>query len=191
MNFRALVGRFKLKQLKNRMEPQQLAFPASLVKPSHILVCLPAGLRELTLLKQFLPTIKEMFRATEITLLAQPGVKVNDMYPHKGFHILSPSTDQLTWTGLPKKSYIKMLQDYRFDLVLDLNLQPTPFVSGVLLSFPAAVRVGRGNHLGEPFYNLEIKTRYLRDERNIYRSMLNTLSTIKSAGDPAVLGSNP
>jgi len=191
MSFKSLVGRIKLRQLKSRMEPQQLAFPASLVKPKQILVCLPAGLRELTLLKQFLPIIKEMFRATEITLLSQPGVKVNDMYPHKGFHILSPTTDQMTWTGLPRRSYIKMLQEYRFDLVLDLNLQSTPFVSGVLLSFPAAVRVGRGNHLGEPFYNLEIKTRYLRDERNIYRSMLNTLSTIKSAGDPAPLGSNP
>ena len=95
----------------------------------------------------------------------------------------------MTWTGLPKRSYIKMLQEYEFDLVLDLNLQTSPFTSGILLSFPSAVRVGRGNQLGEPFYNLEIKTRYLRDERNIYRSLLNTLSTIKSAGNPPSVGS--
>ena len=189
MSLRSLVGRIKLNRLKNRMEPQQLVFPSSLTRPKHILVCLPGGLRELTLLKQFLPTIKEMFKATEITLLSQPGVRVNDIYPRKGFHILSPSADQTTWTGLPKKSYIKMLKEYEFDLVLDLNLKPSPFTSAILLSFPSAVRVGRGNQLGRPFYNLEIKTRYLRDERNIYRSMLKTLSIIKSAGNPSSVGS--
>ncbi len=45
-------------------------------------------------------------------------------------------------------------------------------------SFPRAVRIGRGNHLGIPYYNLEIKTKYLRDERNIYRSLLETLSAL-------------
>ena len=44
-----------------------------------------------------------------------------------------------------------------------------------------AVRIGRGNHLGQPYYNLEIKTKYLRDERNIYRSLLETIKLIKES----------
>ena len=80
--------------------------------------------------------------------------------------------------GLDKKSYLEHLQSYKFDAVLDLNLESSLFTSAVLLSFPDAIRIGRGNHLGDPFYNLEIKTRYLRDERNIYRSLLETLATI-------------
>jgi hypothetical protein len=74
-----------------------------------------------------------------------------------------------------------MLEHYSFDLVLDLNLEGNSFTSGILLAFPGALRVGRGNHLGEPYYNLEIKTKYLRDERNIYRSLLETLGTIKNS----------
>ena len=170
------------------MDPKTVAFPESLAKPKRILICLPGGLRELTLLKQFLPGIKEMFKGAEISLLSLPGVRVYDMYPRKGFHILSPTVDQMTWAGLPKKSYMKTLKEFDFDLVLDLNLNMTPFTSGVLLNFPAAVRIGRGNHLGEPYYNLEIKTRYLRDERNIYRSILRTLSTIKNATKASPVG---
>ena len=64
------------------------------------------------------------------------------------------------------------------DAVLDMNLQPSRFIAMILLSFPNAIRIGRGNHLGEPFYNLEIKTKFLRDERNIYRSLLETLGQI-------------
>lgn len=188
MSLKSIIGRVQLKQMRKKMEPESLVFPGSLVGPKHILVCLPSGLRELTLLKQFLPEIKEMFKGAEISLLSLPGVRVYDIYPRKGFHILSPTTDQMTWFGLPKKSYIKTLKDFGFDLVLDLNLVATPFTSGVLLNFPAAVRVGRGNHLGEPFYNLEIKTRYLRDERNIYRSILRTLSTIKNASKASQVG---
>ncbi|MBU0985322.1 MAG: hypothetical protein KKA42_15715, partial [candidate division Zixibacteria bacterium] len=127
---------------------------------------------------QFLPTISQMFRPADITLLTVPGIKVHDMYPRKGFQILSPSVDQLSWTGMPKKSYLKTLSDYKYDMILDLNLQSCHFTSTVLLNFPGAVRIGRSNHLGDPYYNVEIKTKYLRDERNIYRSMLETLGTI-------------
>ena len=181
MSLKSFLGGIKLRGQKNRMQTETVQFPGALVKNRHILVCLPGGLRELTLLKQFLPDIKALFKPAEITLLALPGVKVNDMYPRKGFHILSPSTDQVTWSGLPKKSYVKMLQDYKFDVLLDLNLQPSTFTSSILLNFPGAIRIGRGNHLGDPYYNLEIKTRYLRDERNIYRSLLQTLGTLKAA----------
>ena len=79
---------------------------------------------------------------------------------------------------MPKKSYLKVLNDYKFDLILDLNFEQSIFISTILLNFPSAIRIGRGNHLGEPFYNLEIKTKYLRDERNIYRSLLETLGRI-------------
>lgn len=183
MSIRKILARFKLQQMKNRLEPVSFEFPLALKKPHKVLVCLPRGLRELTLVKQFLPTITELFRPAEVTLLSMPGIKVHDIYPRKGFHILSPTTEQLTWSGLPKKSYLKLLQDEKFDLVIDLNLEQSTFTSGILLSFPKALRVGRGNHLGEPFYNLEIKTKYLRDERNIYRSLFEMLAILKNSSN--------
>lgn len=178
MSVRQFVAGIRIQQLKRRIKTEPHCFPADLMSPRRLLVCLPGELRELTLVKQFLPAITYLFKPADITLLTAPGVRVTDIYPRKGFQILSPSTDQITWSGLPKKRYLKILSDYNFDTILDFNLEHSPFTSSVLLNFPHAIRIGRGNHLGDPFYNLEIKTRYLRDERNIYRSLLETLGSI-------------
>ncbi|RKX21735.1 MAG: hypothetical protein DRP45_11995 [Candidatus Zixiibacteriota bacterium] len=178
MGLRDLFATLQIKRHMGRIDNIPISFPADLLKPRHILVCLPEGLRELTLVKQFLPAISGLFKPADISLLAMPGIKVYDIYPRKGFQILTPSVDQLTWSGLPKKTYLKTLTDQKFDMVLDLNFQSSFFTSSILLNFPTAVRIGRGNHLGRPFYNLEIKTKYLRDERNIYRSLLETLGTV-------------
>ena len=84
----------------------------------------------------------------------------------------------LSNSGLPKKTYLSVLTDNEYDLILDLNFNRTNFTSMVLLNFPQAIRIGKGNHLGQPFYNLEIKTKYLRDERNMYRSLIETLACL-------------
>jgi len=178
MRLRNAIASLQVKHLRVKMRSTMHQYPQDLLAPKRILVCLPQGLRELTLVKQFLPTISYLFKSADISLLTVPGVKITDIYPRKGFQILAPSLDQLTWTGMPKKSYLKMLNDYKFDLILDLNFEQSIFTSTILLNFPSAIRIGRGNHLGEPFYNLEIKTKYLRDERNIYRSLLETLGRI-------------
>lgn len=178
MGIKGFLAAMQVGHIRKNIERAEVSFPDALRRPRHILVCLPAGLRELTLVKQFLPTITHLFKQADVTLLAMPGIKVYDIYPRKGFQILTPSTDQLTWIGLPKKSYLKHLAEQKFDMILDMNLQQSNFTSSVLLSFPKAVRIGRGNHLGEPYYNLEIKTKYLRDERNIYKSLLETLGSM-------------
>ena len=180
MSLKSLVAGLKLKRLKGKMDSDPFEFPAVLVAPKHVLVCLPSSLRQMTLVKQFFPLLTDLFKPAEITLLPVPGMKIADIFPRKGFNILSPTPDQLSWSGLPKKSFLRTLQSYNFDLLLDLNLDSSLFTSTVLLAFPKAVRIGRGNHLGQPFYNVEIKTKYLRDERNIYRSLLETIRLIKS-----------
>ncbi|NOY89307.1 MAG: hypothetical protein GXO93_07965 [FCB group bacterium] len=180
MTIKKFVANVKLRQIKKHMLSETFMFPQALKTPKHILVCLPSKLRELTIVKQFLPKISELFKPADIVLLSMPGIRVNDIFPRKGFQILSPTSNQLTWSGLAKKSYIQMLKELKFDLVLDLNLEDSYFTSSILLNFPEAIRIGRGNHRGKPFYNLEIKTRYLRDERNIYRSLLETIGTIRN-----------
>ena len=179
MNVRDLVARVKVNRLKKRMEMVPFDFPVALQKPKRILVCLPGELRELTLIKQFLPKISELFHPSPITLLAMPGPTIADIFPRKGFSIMTPTADQMAWSGVARKSYLQTLEKENFDLLLDMNLSRSWFTSSVLLNFPKAIRIGRGNHLGEPFYNLEIKTKYLRDERNIYRSLLDILQLLK------------
>ena len=178
MWLKSIIARFQLRRLQSQIKPVSWNFPADLMKPKRILICLPAGLRELTMVKSFLPTINYLFKPADIALLAMPGIKVTDIYPRKGVQLLTPTVDQLNWSGLPKKSFLKSLQEQKFDMLLDMSMEPSGFMSAVLLSFPQAIRIGRGNHLGNPYYNFEIKTKYLRDERNIYRSMLATIGQV-------------
>lgn len=187
MNLRELVANAKLRFSQRQMVKETFSFPYALLKPKQILVCLPAGLRELTLVKQYLPALAGLFGNANVTLLTLPGVRVTDIFPRKGFQILTPNPDQVGWSGLPKKTYVKQLQGYNFDVILDLNLEPSVFTSGILLNFPHAIRIGRGNHLGEPYYNVEIKTKFLRDERNIYRSLFETLATITHGTPPTTM----
>jgi hypothetical protein len=178
MGFRQYLAKFQISRVSRKAELTPFSIPGDLYRVRHLLVLLPAGLRELTLVKGFLPTISQLFKHADITLLAMPGIQVTDIYPRKGFQIITPSVDQLGWTGLPKKSFMSVLQGYNFDMILDLNLEESYFTSSVLLSFPKSIRIGRGNALGGPYYNVEIKTKYLRDERNIYRSLLETLGDL-------------
>jgi len=178
MWLKTIIARFQLRRYQSQVKSVARNFPADLMKPRSILICLPAGLRELTMVKSFLPTINYLYKPADITLLALPGIKVTDIYPRKGIQLLTPTVEQLSWSGLPKRSFLKSLQENKFDMLLDMSMEPSDFISAVLLSFPQAVRIGRGNHLGSPYYNFEIKTKYLRDERNIYRSMLATIGQI-------------
>jgi len=189
MGLRSIYGNYRLTRWQRRLETSPLAFPQVLLDTTAILVCLPSGLRELTLVKEFLPELKSSFRSAAVALLAPPGVRINDIYPRKGYQILSPSADQTTWAGLPSKSYLQTLHDHKFDLVIDLTLGHSPFTRGVLLGHPQAVRVGKGNHLGRPYYNLEIKTKFLRDERNIYRTLVETLTSMKAIAARAAAAS--
>jgi hypothetical protein len=178
MGIRHYIATFQISRVKRKAELTPFNIPGDLFRVQHLLVLLPAGLRELTLVKQFLPTISQLFKHADITLLAMPGIQVTDIYPRKGFQIITPGVDQLGWSGLPKKAFMSVLQGYNFDMILDMNLEDSHFTSAVLLSFPKSIRIGRGNSLGGPYYNLEIKTKYLRDERNIYRSILETLGDL-------------
>ncbi len=184
MQLKKYLANIKLYQQKGKMGSEMFDFPESLQSPKQILVCLPEGLRELTVVKQFLPTLSSLFKSSDFTLLSMPGVRVADIYPRKGFNIVSPSSDQVTWSGVAKPSFLATLSQYKFDMIIDLNFENSAFTSSVLLNFPKALRIGKGNHRGNPFYNLEIKTRYLRDERNIYRSLFDTLALLKTGRSP-------
>jgi hypothetical protein len=179
MGIKDFGARFRLRfRLKNH-QSHSINIPGDLNNRKNIVICLPPDQRELTMIRQLLPAITALFSTSEIYLLASPGSQVYAIFPRKGYRILTPSQDQLTWSGLAKKSYIKNLHQTDFDLILDLNLVPNYFIQSILLSFPKAIRIGGCNKLGMPYYNLEIKSKYIRDEKNIYRSIIDMLDRLK------------
>ena len=180
MGLKSIIVSSRLGWLKRQSEPEEFVFPDAIAESKNILICLPEGLRELTLVKPFLPELVDIFAPAEMYLLATPGSHVANIFPRKGYRILAPGSAQRTWTGLPKASYIETLRRNKIDLLIDLNLRDNPFIASVLLNFDDCIKIGIGDHLGQPFYNLEIRTSFLRDERNIYRSFIDTIAKIRN-----------
>ncbi|MFH2035497.1 MAG: hypothetical protein ABIJ45_03765 [Candidatus Zixiibacteriota bacterium] len=131
------------------------------------------------MIKQLLPELSKVFIGAEIYLMASPGRNVYDIFPRKGYRIMSPSSDHISWSGLASKKYISVLKSNSYDIILDFNLRPNIFTQSILLSFPEALKIGKGNSLGAPYYNIEIKTKFIRDEKNIYKSILETIDSFK------------
>jgi hypothetical protein len=132
--------------------------------------------------KQVLPDITSVFGGRNVHLLAFPGSNVESIFPSKGFRIISPGKSTLSWSGLPSRSFLEKLSQNRFDYVFDTNLTDNRFAARILLHFPNAVRFGHRGHLGHPYLNLEIKTKFLRDRRLIYRSIIEVIANLARAG---------
>lgn len=176
----------KLRMKRRHYQSAPISLPDDLRRLKNILICLPPGQRELTMIKQFLPDLSKTFAESEIYLMASPGSTVYDIFPRKGYRIMTPSTDHVGWNGLASKKYIALLRENKYDLILDLNLAPNSFVQSVLLEFPKAIKVGKGNSLGAPYYNIEIKTKFIRDEKNIYRSIISTIDKLKNPASAGI-----
>jgi hypothetical protein len=183
MGFKTFVARMSLARASHRMKQSPLRVPLE-VEGKTILVLLPERQKELTEVKQILPEISELFGNTDVYLMSCPTVEIQSIFPRKGFRIISPTRSAMTWYLLPENRFLEKLREHKFDFILDTNLEENLFAAKVLLSFPDAIRIGCQGHLGPPFINLEVKTKYLRDRRMIYRAMLEVVGRLTQINNP-------
>jgi hypothetical protein len=184
MGIRSLAARISLRAACAKSKSQPVSFPLEL-KGKSLLVLLPAEQRHLTVVKQILPTITDLFGDINVMLLAYPGTEVQSIFPTKGFQIMTPTKTEISWHGLPTHSFIEKIRKYKFAYVFEANLEENRFARRILLEFPQAVRFGNSGRLGLPYLNLEIKTRYLRDRHLIYASILEVLAGLAQTTQPS------
>lgn len=177
MGIRSMAAKLSLSRASSRTKSRQLSLPLKL-KGKKLLVLLPAIQRDLTVVKQILPEITSLFGDRDVHLLACPGSDIRTIFPSKGFRIISPTKSNLNWCHLPSEEFLGRVKEYKFDFVFDTNLEENRFAARILLDCPNAIRFGCRGHLGLPYINLEVKTKYLRDRRLIYRSILEVISAL-------------
>jgi hypothetical protein len=182
MGIKSVVSKIGLARAASKTKSSALSLPLEL-KGKSLLVLLPPGQRELTVVKQILPDISAIFGSRDVYLLAYPNTNVESIFPTKGFRIISPGKSSLNWSGLPTHAFLEKLAQNRFDYIFDTNLGENRFAARILLNFPQAVRFGHKGRLGVPYLNLEIKTTFLRDRRLIYRSVLEVVANLARAGN--------
>lgn len=177
MGIRSMAAKISLSRASLKTKTRQLSLPLT-IKGKKLLVLLPAVQRDLTVVKQVLPEITSMFGDRDVHLLACPGSNIRSIFPSKGFQIISPTKSNLNWCHLPTGSFLDKVKKFNFDYIFDTNLEENRFAARILLNFPNAIRFGCRGHLGLPYINLEVKTKYLRDRRLIYRSILEVIAAL-------------
>jgi hypothetical protein len=158
MKIKSIISKAMLARTASRTKSAPLSLPLEFSGKS-LLVLLPDEQRELTVVKQILPDITAIFGTENVYLLSSLGMQIESIFPSKGFRYISTGRSAIKWTGLPSRPFLDKLRKYR-------------------LEFPRAVRFGNGGYLGTPYLNLEIKTKFLRDRRQIYRSILEVLARL-------------
>lgn len=182
MGIKTLMARTALVRAASKTKSAPLSLPLEFLGKS-LLVLLPAEQRELTVVKQILPDITKIFGDRDVYMLAYPGTHIESIFPSKGFRYISPGKSGMSWTGLPTGAFLGKLKSHKFDYIFDTNLTRNIFTARILLEFPHAVRFGNSGGLGLPYLNLEIKTKFLRDRSQIYRSILDVIAHLADKTD--------
>jgi len=182
MGFKTVLAKAALVRTASKTKSAPLSLPLEFSGKS-LLVLLPSEQRELTVVKQILPEITKIFGDRNVYMLAFPGTHIESIFPSKGFRYISPGKPGVSWSGLPTKKLLDKLRSHKFDYIFDTNLTQNVFAARILLEFPRAVRFGNSGGLGLPYLNLEIKTRFLRDRGQIYRSILDVVGHLAHKTD--------
>ncbi|MFH1700362.1 MAG: hypothetical protein ABIE07_07210 [Candidatus Zixiibacteriota bacterium] len=183
MGIKSIASKISLARASSNTILRPLSLPLD-IQDKSLLVLLPSIQRDLMIVKQVLPEIQAYFGDRNVFLLASPDTNVLSIFPSKGFNILSPGKSDTNWCDLPSSSFIEKLRSYNFDYIFDTNLEENRYAAKILLGFPQAIRFGANGRLGLPYLNLEVKTKYLRDRRLIYHSILEVVANLTKTPKP-------
>jgi ADP-heptose:LPS heptosyltransferase len=120
-----------------------------------MLVLLPHQAESFSSVFNHLSPLKDIFSDLKISFLL-PISTEGFMSTLKNYEVIPLKKEDLGWLGLPRVSYTKNLENFGFDMCLDLDLSKN--FTNAYLSFKskAEVRMGVQGKMGVPFYNLEL-----------------------------------
>ena len=108
-----------------------------------------------------------------VTLLL-PEHKVNTQNLTRTYKYISYDFNDITKFGLPSKSFIKKLDEYNFDVLIDLERESNLFLVAVSSLLNAKYKVGFRKSELSNIYNFELVNSKINSEIS-YRNLLNSL----------------
>lgn len=103
-----------------------------------------------------------------------PEHKVNSINITSHYDHISYSIEDITKFGLPTKSYIQKLDEYKFDVLIDLEREDNLFLTAVTSLISAKYKVGFKKAEIENLYNFQLVNTKINSEIS-YRNLLNSL----------------
>ena len=103
-----------------------------------------------------------------------PERKVNSIEITSNYNYLSYDYDDISRFGLPTKSFVEKLNEYNFDVLIDLERENNLFLTAVTSLFEAKFKVGFKKPELENLYNFQVANTKINSEIS-YRNLLNSL----------------
>jgi len=160
---------FKKKMFKVFDEPN--SFKDFIEKSMDYLIILP--LNDLDFSNSF--DVAKYFRIhkKDVTLFL-PEHKVNSIDIMNNYKYISFNFEDISKIGLPTKQFIEKLNEYSFDVIIDLERENNLFLSAIICSINAKFKVGFKKSEIDNLYNLQIVNTKINSEIS-YRNLLNSL----------------
>ncbi len=181
MGLKDIANNIKLNMQTRKMERSSYALSGIFSKIGHILLLLPPVEEIKDNMKYLLDELKNLFPNAKYTLISHP----NDNGEHapramKAAGRLSPGQSELSWSGLPRKSFIEKIKNLKADLLIDMSTDKNHYNAYIAACSEVPIRVGNYGSWGNPIYNLEIKTQYLQNEQLILQSIIEVLKSFRA-----------
>ncbi len=104
---------------------------------------------------------------------------ISDQYPagkiHRytsGYRVFHPEVNQKGKHGLPNKAFVNRVSQIGAKIALDLDPSEDPYNPFLALKSGAKIRIGVQKQIGEPFYNLRIRSDGEASVQHKYKDML-------------------
>ena len=151
-----------------REKSQITDFMLQINSVKKVLIILPRDRADEVYARKYLTQIRQLFKGTRISTLDT-------------FSLRKIDTD---WLGMPNQSFIKKLQDEKFDLIVDLNSFHDRLCTflGAKTGAPMRLHVMPGRY--EKIYNLQFRVHKSASMDVRYRILINYLAQFRGIKRP-------
>ena len=164
---------------KHFFKTEAFSLTQKLRESRKILICMPAHMNRLTVTKDLLSTLAEIFQGKAIYVFL-PILKTEGYLPSPaGYKVIYPNKEDLKIFSIPRKSLIQRLSEHQFDISLDLDLEDGFFNSYLGLKCKIPLRLGARGKRAFPFYNVQLAVS--KDKSSLpetYKGLANVLRSL-------------
>ncbi len=133
-----------------------ISFTSAISSARQALVIMPLAAQDVLSTVRVVEMLKTQFKEEHITVVTgDRGMEVIRMLPRSRFiHLLKP---QVSYLFQPRADFLNSINERRYDLAIDLNLDFVLPSGYICKASGAAVRVGFEHQQADVFYNFQIR----------------------------------
>lgn len=164
------LARWHFKNSRDEM----LSFTTAVSGAERVLLVMPITSEDLSPTVHVIEMVKSRFKGENITVVfGASGIEAVRLLPRSQFlHLLQP---QVSPFFIPRPDFIKSLNQRRYDLAIDLNLDFVLPSGYICKASGAKVRIGFCHSNADIFYNFQIKPDLTLARKAIYDRLVQCL----------------